>query len=170
MGGGVIATTTGHDLQLGAGGNKGHLTIKVNSHVGIGTSEPQVQLHVDGRAKITGGLVPDYDSGWFVVEAGKNYLLPHNLGTSLLLQVLFKDPKGNRVWDAGKTIRFFNDPANAYSGCYLLMRDDNTFDFATAAQFVFGADNTRTYGDARLDQSFQSGQYRIFAWKIGVDA
>jgi len=141
-------------------------------NVGIGTPAPTQKLHVDGRAKITGGLVPDYDSGWFAVAAIQNYPLTHNLGTSLLLlQVLFRDPN-NRVWDAGKTFRYFAsaDPSvHTYYGCYLLMRDDNTFDFATSA-FVFGGDNTDTYGGSSVDQRWDSGHYRVFAWTIGVDA
>ena len=150
--------------------------LAVRGNVGIGTStpEPEVALEVRGKAKITEGLVPNYDSGWFQVQTNSHYLLTHNLATSLLLvQILYKDPNG-RVWDARTTFRYFSEgsnhpePLQGFCGFYLLMKDDNTFDFATAGQLVFGGDNTETYGYARRDQRWTTGEYRVFAWKIGV--
>jgi hypothetical protein len=51
-------------------------------NVGIGTTSPGAKLEVAGDAKITGGLKPDYDSGWFAVNstAVNTYTLTHNLG------------------------------------------------------------------------------------------
>ncbi len=49
--GGVLATMTGHDLQLRAGGSKNVMTLKTDGQVGIGVGEPGEQLEVRGRIK-----------------------------------------------------------------------------------------------------------------------
>ncbi|TRU71786.1 MAG: LamG domain-containing protein [Microcystis viridis Mv_BB_P_19951000_S69] len=144
-------------------------------NVGIGITPGTEQLKVKGDTAITGKfslgqLIANYDSGWFDVETNKNYKKEHNLGTFLLVtQILFKDTNG-RIWDAKTTLRRVNDGdfPNSYCGYYLLMPDDNTFDFATAGQAVFAADNTSTYGLERKSQRFTKGSYRIFAWRIGA--
>ncbi len=143
--------------------------------VGMGITPGTEQLKVKGDTAITGKfslgqLIANYDSGWFDVETNKNYKKEHNLGTFLLVtQILFKDTNG-RIWDAKTTLRRVNDGdfPNSYCGYYLLMPDHNTFDFATAGQAVFAADNTSTYGLERKSQRFTKGSYRIFAWRIGA--
>ena len=143
--------------------------------VGMGITPGTEQLKVKGDTAITGKfslgqLIANYDSGWFDVEINKNYKKEHNLGTFLLVtQILFKDTNG-RIWDAKTTLRRVNDGdfQNSYCGYYLLMPDHNTFDFATAGQAVFAADNTSTYGPERKSQRFTKGSYRIFAWRIGA--
>ena len=143
--------------------------------VGMGITPGTEQLKVKGDTAITGKfslgqLIANYDSGWFDVEINKNYKKEHNLGTFLLVtQILFKDTNG-RIWDAKTTLRRVNDGdfQNSYCGYYLLMPDHNTFDFATAGQAVFAADNTSTYGPERKSQRFFKGSYRIFAWRIGA--
>jgi hypothetical protein len=143
--------------------------------VGMGITPGTEQLKVKGDTAITGKfslgqLIANYDSGWFDVEINKNYKKEHNLGTFLLVtQILFKDING-RIWDAKTTLRRVNDGdfQNSYCGYYLLMPDHNTFDFATAGQAVFAADNTSTYGMERKSQRFTKGSYRIFAWRIGA--
>jgi hypothetical protein len=47
--GGIVSTMTNHDLQLRAGGNVTHVTIKANGNVGVGTSAPNAALDVNGR-------------------------------------------------------------------------------------------------------------------------
>ncbi|MFH0985773.1 MAG: hypothetical protein V1882_09620 [Candidatus Omnitrophota bacterium] len=51
-------------------------------NVGIGTTNPTAKLEVTGDAKITGGLKPDYDSGWYAETNATGHVttLTHNLG------------------------------------------------------------------------------------------
>jgi hypothetical protein len=49
--GGVLSTTTGHDLRLGAGGNPALMALKAEGRVGIGTAAPAEALEVAGRIK-----------------------------------------------------------------------------------------------------------------------
>jgi len=46
--GGIISTTTNHDLQLRAGRNSTKMTIKASGNVGIGTGSPGAKLDVAG--------------------------------------------------------------------------------------------------------------------------
>src|SRR5215213_8419216 len=55
-GGGIVSTMTNHDLQLRAGGNTTHVTIKANGNVGIGEINP-----VTARLTIVG--VPSWAQG-----------------------------------------------------------------------------------------------------------
>jgi hypothetical protein len=50
-GGGVVATMTGHDLQLRAGSNTPVMTLKADGRVGIGTTAPGEPLEVAGRVR-----------------------------------------------------------------------------------------------------------------------
>ncbi|XLQ19853.1 MAG: tail fiber protein [Candidatus Moraniibacteriota bacterium] len=117
----------------------------------------------------SGADLPDYDSGWVAVTKENNYQLTHNLGTSELnTTVLFKDPNG-RVWDA--TAQFGTQVSTSeMSGHYLLFKDDNTFDLATANDYVFSGDNTNTYGNTVGDNRWTTGEYRIYAWDINGGA
>ncbi len=66
----VAETVQGSDLYITSDGN-----------IGIGTTTPSEKLEVAGKAKITGGLKPDYDSGWFAVQSNTDntIALSHNL-------------------------------------------------------------------------------------------
>lgn len=86
-------------LKIGAGNNPGQsdkLTIdRANGNVGIGTTNPDAKLTVNGNAHITGNLTVDgaispfplkvYDSGWFAVAVNSTYTKAHALGTNKLL-------------------------------------------------------------------------------------
>ncbi len=48
--GGIVSTMTNHDLQLRAGGNVTHLTVKTDGSVGIGTPSPGARLEVIGSS------------------------------------------------------------------------------------------------------------------------
>ncbi|UCB53244.1 MAG: hypothetical protein JSV10_03965 [Candidatus Zixiibacteriota bacterium] len=70
-----------------------------SGNVGIGTTEPDEHLEVDGNAHITGDLTVDgsinsvrlkvYDSGWFAVSQAQTYTLTHNLGTTKVITELW---------------------------------------------------------------------------------
>lgn len=70
-----------------------------SGNVGIGTTEPDENLEVDGNAHITGDLTVDgsinsislkvYDSGWFAVSQAQTYPLTHNLGTIKVISELW---------------------------------------------------------------------------------
>lgn len=70
-----------------------------SGNVGIGTTEPDENLEVDGNAHITGDLTVDgsinsislkvYDSGWFEVSQAQTYPLTHNLGTTKVITELW---------------------------------------------------------------------------------
>lgn len=53
-----------------------------DGNVGIGTASPGANLEVAGDAMITGGLKPDYDSGWMSDSNVSNHetTFQHNLG------------------------------------------------------------------------------------------
>ena len=60
-----------------------NLYIDANSgNIGIGVANPSEKLEVNGIAKITGGLKPDYDSGWFAEDNLSHHVktIEHNLG------------------------------------------------------------------------------------------
>ncbi|MGB7062489.1 MAG: hypothetical protein WBF13_09090 [Candidatus Zixiibacteriota bacterium] len=70
-----------------------------SGNVGIGTTEPDENLQVDGNTHITGDLTVDgsinsirlkvYDSGWFEVSLSQTYPLTHNLGTIKVITELW---------------------------------------------------------------------------------
>jgi hypothetical protein len=70
-----------------------------SGNVGIGTTEPDENLEVDGNAHITGDLSVDgsinsislkvYDSGWFAVSLSQTYPLTHNLATIKVITELW---------------------------------------------------------------------------------
>ncbi len=74
---------------------KGHFS----GNVGIGTTEPDEKLEVDGNVHVTGDLTVDgsinfislkvYDSGWFEVTTSQAYPLNHNLGTTKIISELW---------------------------------------------------------------------------------
>lgn len=119
---------------------------------------------------LAGNMTPSYDSGWFLVETTSNYQLTHGLDTNLLhIQVLFQDPNG-LVWDASQQLTYrISGSEPVYAGYCLLLKDMNTFDFATANQAVFAADNTLTYGENQGEAEWTYGNYRVFAWKISTE-
>lgn len=70
-----------------------------SGNVGIGTTEPDENLEVDGNAHITGDLTVDgsinpcplrvYDSGWFAVAEAQTHTLAHDLGTNKVITELW---------------------------------------------------------------------------------
>ena len=52
---------------------------------------------VDGDLKVTGRLIPHYDSGWFSISRGGNQLKPHSLGTIPVLVQVFVSPNANGI-------------------------------------------------------------------------
>jgi hypothetical protein len=89
-GGGVVATATGHDLQLRAGGDQAVMTLKADGRVGIGAAEPGERLEVSGRIKaghLTVGDWPPspdhfvyFGNGALDQNDGRNYALAQDSG------------------------------------------------------------------------------------------
>ncbi|MBA7517878.1 hypothetical protein ES705_09934 [subsurface metagenome] len=75
--GGIAFVNTGQD-----GIEDTAMVIRGNGNVGIGTTNPGAKLEVAGNFKATGGIEPDYDSGWVWVDrigAWGLKTLTHNL-------------------------------------------------------------------------------------------
>jgi hypothetical protein len=73
----VIGTKTNHALSLGTAGST-RLTIDTAGNVGIGRTDPQAKLHVDGNARLAGMLTFDMVNPAATVGF-KNVLTPKNL-------------------------------------------------------------------------------------------
>ncbi|MBA7482289.1 hypothetical protein ES707_17775 [subsurface metagenome] len=74
--GGIAFVNTGQD-----GIEDTAMVIRGNGNVGIGTTSPGAKLEVAGNLKATGGIEPDWDSGWVYVNRSNRGLktLTHNL-------------------------------------------------------------------------------------------
>jgi hypothetical protein len=89
-GGTLLLKTTGDDGLL-----YDRMAVRETGHVGIGLTEPDEKLTVDGNVHVTGNLIVDgdityggimsYNSGWFQVTTNTVYAKPHGLGTAELL-------------------------------------------------------------------------------------
>lgn len=84
--GGVVSTTTAHDLQLRAGGSTSAMTLKADGRVGIGAAEPTERLEVDGRIKAGRLTVGNWPAAFTYAFFGTNALNQEDSRNYALIQ------------------------------------------------------------------------------------
>jgi hypothetical protein len=140
------------------------VTIKKSGNVGIGTTEPEARLEVNGDARITGGLKPDYDSGWFTDNATSNHVttLTHNLGVyPTRFQIWFSPVANPSGTDYIYPVYKFHQENSVWS------QPEVRFTTTTMELYWYGPGYMfRWYNSTLLAwSSWDSGYIRVLLWK-----
>jgi hypothetical protein len=134
-GGGVVSTTTNHDLQLRSGSNATHVVVKNDGKVGIGTTTPDQNVTVQGSdgttyltikdsATANGGpfgMLVGVDLNGGVVSTTTNHDLQLRSGANATHMVLKTDGKVG----VGTTTPDRHVTVEGSGGTYLNVRDDS---------------------------------------------
>jgi hypothetical protein len=111
-------------------------------------------LSVEGTVTITGGHVPDYDSGWFAIVNNNGYTKAHSIGA------------------IPKQVQMLYSPNSSGTPSYIVGMMNTSYDNGynvkmTATSFYIrtGDSNVCLYHDGTSYLSATSGYYRFMAWK-----
>lgn len=138
--------------------------------VGIGTTSPGTKLEVAGDAKITGGLKPDYDSGWYADEASTNHKTTktHNLGViPSRIQFWFSpdNPPSNWVYPVSVYGMSVNQAVNSSYG--YRVPEGIRVNTTTLEYWAYSDTYMYSYYDSVTATwvVWDSGYYRVQMWK-----
>jgi hypothetical protein len=152
-------------IEAGATGSNA-LWLDNTTNVGIGTTTPSEKLHVSGKAKVSGGIIPDYDSGWFSVSKANYYTKTHNLGSQMLrVEVYIKDGSG-RIFNASAGQGVGLDYGGSYEGGTTVYMKSTT-----QVEIGFGNDALYIHDNTSLSSGFSkitTGTCRLLIWKTGL--
>ncbi len=136
--GGIVSTTSNHDLQLRSGGNATHMVVKANGNVGIGTLSPGRALTVEGgsatylNVRDTGDANGPYeillgvDTSGGIVSTMSNHDLQLRSGTNNTHMVIKANGhvgigtlNPDFILDVTERIRLRQGPGGATAGLWL---------------------------------------------------
>ncbi len=145
------------------------LVVNSSGNVGIGTSTPTAKLHVVGDAIISGGVKPDYDSGWLAENNTTNHFTTynHNLGVyPSKIQVWFSPTSPPSGWVSPMGVDQMSYPQGAgynYKNPSAIIV--NTTQMILG--YYYGAYLFVNYGAPTVNTwyTYNSGYVRVMLWK-----
>lgn len=137
--------------------------MRVTGNVGIGTTNPQAKLDVVGDAKISGGLIPDYDSGWIYIDTGSRVMhtYDHNFNSIPARVIIYTASSANPTW-----VRLNNNQSEGlgFSVPEIMWFSDTQVTFSTCCNdYVIYCDvNNPCPGG---DSTSRTGYIKVLLWK-----
>jgi len=159
--------TSHRAFVLGAPDPADALVVDDEGRVGIGTTEPGAALEVDGEAIISGGLKPDWDSGWVHETRSSIHTTEkrHNLGvypTRCMVWFSPSNPPNGDIYPYGSC--WNNSPTGNNDNEY-----QNPLGWAVnetrITWYIWHGTNLFKHYDTSTWRRWDEGYFRVLLWK-----